>query len=205
MPKVSILMPTRERIELAKRSIASLGNHDLEILLAVDENDPQLYEYQKLEDVELFTTPHWGYTELHKYYNLLAKKSTGDWLMLWNDDGFMETENWFELVTAQDHTKRVVLNVFHEVNNLFPLISRPFYETIGHFSLNTHADSWVQQIGERSGTQVHIPGITIIHNKPEDKTGWGSTSAALETGAQFNSIEMQTLINADAEKIRRGL
>jgi len=206
--KVSILCPSRQRVELLKKSIESLGNGNFEILIAVDNDDPQVKEYRRVakgyKNRRLFVCKPHGYSELHEYFNLLASEAKGDWLMLWNDDATMETDGWVKVVSKQDHTKPLVLNIWHEVNNLFPLISRAWYEVIGHYSFNTHADSWVQQIGERSGTQVFIDGIKIIHNKPMDETGQASTHTAVnDSGPRFSSPQTQELINKDADTIRR--
>src|SRR5690606_13600849 len=152
---------------LARKSLDSLGTGDFEVLVYFDFDDPQRHEY-RLPNVRATEGARYGYDNLHKYYNVLAAQARGQWLMLWNDDAIMTTENWADIIHAPDHTIPQVLTVFHPVNNLFPIISRPFYETLGHFSLNTHADSWAQQVGERSGTQKYIEGVTIIHDKPED-------------------------------------
>jgi hypothetical protein len=54
-----------------------------------------------------------GYDSLHEYYNELASKATGDWLMLWNDDAVMETEGWDEkignaaAVKSSDRARRI--------------------------------------------------------------------------------------------------
>ena len=204
MAKSSLLTPSRNRYDLLVKSLASLGDHDFEFLVVTDPDEPD-ERYKSLSPPRIVAPKRWGYQELHKYYNLLARRATADWIMLWNDDAIMLTPDWFDLIVAQDASKPVVLTVFHPINNLFPVISRPFYDILGHFSLNTHADSWVQQVGERSGTQVYVPGIEILHNKPADDTGQQSNDVTLQTGAQFNSIETQTLINADASKVKGAL
>lgn len=203
---ISVLMPSRSRVELARKAIESLGKGDFEVLICIDYDDPQIEEYKKLCSpfVRLFMEPRHGYENLHKYYNRLSKEAKGDWLLLFNDDATMETENWTKMVDGFNPKEPVVLNIFHEIDNLFPLISRKFYEILGHYSLNTHADSWVQQVGERSGTQHYVEGYKIIHLKPTDETGQASTHTAVSnTGPQFSSPQMQQLINQDAETIKQ--
>lgn len=205
--KVSFLVPSRDRFSLLHKSLVSLGEHDFEFLVCIDDDEPQADLYEELakldKRVRLFVEPRHGYRALHEYCNRLARESKGDWLFSWNDDALMETPNWFEIITGYDHSKPVVLNPYHEVDNLFPVLSRTFYELIGHFSLQTHVDSWVQQIGERSGSQIYVPGIKITHIKPDDETGKISNEVAHRlTGPEFSSEPVQTLINQDAEKVR---
>lgn len=205
--KVSFLVPSRDRFSLLHKSLASLGEGDFEFLVCIDDDEPQADLYEELakldKRVRLFVEPRHSYRALHEYCNRLAREAKGDWLFSWNDDAIMETPDWLKIIASYDHTIPVVLNPYHEVNNLFPVLSRIFYEVIGHLSLQTHLDSWVQQIGERTGTQIYVPGIKIVHVKPDDETGRASNEVALhQTGPEFSSEAVQALINQDAEKIR---
>lgn len=205
--KITLLCPSRQRCDLLRKSIESLGRGNWEIIVRVDEDDPEVVQYRdmskEIKKMVLLVGPKHGYEQLHQYYNEASIKAKGDWLMLWNDDATMTTENWTDSFKEFDPKEPLVLNFYHEINNLFPAISRKFYEIIGHFSLQTHADSWVQQIGERSGTQRFISGVKIIHNKPTDETGQASTHTAVSyTGAQFGMPHFQDLINQDSDKIK---
>lgn len=195
---------------MLRGSIGSLGRGDFEVLVGIDKDDPQKERYLVMDWSKnvrffVFENPQ-GYGGLHEYYNELAREARGDWIMLWNDDAIMDTTNWINIFNDQDHTQPIVLSLYHEVNNLFPAISRTFHETIGHFSLQTHADSWVQQVGERSGTQRYVPGIKIVHIKPMDETGQASTQIAVnKTGPEFSSDRVQALINQDVTKIKERM
>ena len=159
---ISVLIPSRQRASMLKGSVKTWEHPLAEILVVIDKDDPEKYEYEQIPNIKLFKTDRHGYENLHKYYNFLAKKAKGDWLMLGNDDAYMLTTNW-AMEIQEDPTYPQVLNVWDEVDNLFPLISRAWYEATGHFSLNTHADSWVQQTAELIGKTKYIPGIEIKH------------------------------------------
>lgn len=208
-PKISVLVPTRDRVLEAQKAIESLGKHkDIEILMYVDLDDPQLDEYMELRNkyVKLWTGESYGYSQLHKYYNFLSRQSRGDWIMLWNDDAVMTTPDWKKKIIEFDSSRPHVLSIFHEIDNLFPVISRKYYEITGHFANQAHADSWVQQVAERSGCGTYIPGIKIIHVKPNDETGQQSSyTAASNTGAAFTLPDVQNQINKDAEKVKQWL
>jgi hypothetical protein len=198
--KVSVLMPSRGRPDLAKQSINSLGKGDFEVLIATDQDDETRNHLARYKTIS-FAQRH-GYGQLQIYYNTLSEKAKGDWLMLWNDDAIMETEGWVDKIAQFDHTKPMVLNPWGpETDNLFPVISRKWYEIVGHFSMNTHADSWVQQIGERLNLQVHVPGIKITHQGENlnDTTHQEVREVVRETSAKYRGMERERI--ADANKI----
>ena len=97
---ISVLVPSRERPELLARSLDSLGEGDLEVLVRVDEDDPRLEGYSRFPG--LIVGPRHGYRRLNHYYNELAERARGDWLLLWNDDSFMETPDWIDIVRSFD-------------------------------------------------------------------------------------------------------
>lgn len=203
--KVSWITPSRNREEMLRLSLASLGKGDYEVLVAVDEDDPQLELYKRLERADKYlklyiTEPH-GYQNLHEYYNLLASKAKGDWIGLWNDDTVMETDDWLEKISVHDHTTPQVLNPWNELDNLFPLISRAWYEAVGHFALNTHADSWVQQVADVDGRSVYVPGISIRHYGEElnDETHTRVRDVVRQTSEAYRRMGEQRLV--DARKI----
>jgi hypothetical protein len=138
---------------------------NVEILVAIDEDDPQAPRYLEIRNksITIYQMPRHGYQNLHEYYNFLAEASSGDWLMLGNDDATMLTDDWVSIIQKEDHKNPQVLNVWNEQDNLFPVISRAWYEAVGHFSRNTHADSWVQQTAELINRTKYVPGITIKH------------------------------------------
>lgn len=147
---------------MLKDSVKTWQHPLVEILVAVDKNDPELEQYGQIKGIKLFLSKQHGYENLHEYYNLLSKKAKGDWLMLGNDDAYMLTEDWATAIIG-DPTIPQVLNVWNEQDNLFPIISRAWYEATGHFSLNAHADSWVQQVAEMIDRTSYIDGIDIKH------------------------------------------
>jgi glycosyltransferase involved in cell wall biosynthesis len=207
---ISVLVPSRERPELLARSIASLGEGDIEVLVRVDDDDPRLDEYREFPG--LIVGPHHGYPGLHHYYNELAERARGDWLFLWNDDGIMETPNWIDIVRAFDG-KLVVLNPTTNHNNweidmnVFPIVPRKMVELMGHFSLSNHNDSWMEFVGRDAGIQVRVP-ISIHHDRA-DLTGNnddGVYSRRHLTNDHFKTDpEMVRLRARDVEAIREYL
>ena len=207
--KISVLVPSRKRADMLKESVKGWLHPDIEVLVAIDEDDPTAREYKDIPGIVIFVTQRHGYQNLYEYYNLLAKHAKGDWLMVGNDDGYMLTENWPDKIT-QDHTYPQVLNVWNEQDNLFPLISRAWYEATGHFAPNTHIDSWVQQTAELIGASTYVPGIKIKHLGEElsDETHQEVRSVVGQSSEAYRRMTEER--KEDARKIneyieRRGL
>lgn len=164
---VSILVPSRERPELLMESLRSLGDRDVEFLIRLDEDDPLLESYADIPHTII--GPGYGYSGLMSYYNELAARATGDWVMLWNDDCIMQTPDWVDVV-AQYQGKLAVLNPNTNHDNwkidmnVFPIIPRKIIELLGHMSLSIHVDSWLEFVGRAVGINVRVP-ITICHDR----------------------------------------
>lgn len=197
---ISVLIPSRQRAGLLKGSVKTWQHPLVEVLVAIDKDEPEMFEYEQIPNIRLFKTPRHGYENLHEYYNFLASKAKGDWLMLGNDDAFMQTVNW-AMEIQEDPTQPQVLNVWNEQDNLFPLISRAWYEATGHFSLNTHADSWVQQTAELIGKTKFIPGITIKHYGEEmhDETHQRARSVVGQSSEAYRRMDEER--KQDARKV----
>lgn len=199
--KISVLIPSRQRAAMLAEHAPSWKTKDTEVLVAVDEDDPELDLYKQILGIRLFVTPKHGYENLHEYYNFLCTQAKGNWLMLSNDDSFMITKDWVQKIAKFDHTIPQVLNPWDEVDNLFPLISRAWYEAVGYFALNTHADSWVQQVAEIDGRTTYVPGIDIKHYGEElnDATHTRVREVVRQTSEAYRRMGEQRL--DDARKI----
>lgn len=212
---ISVLVPSRERPEPLARSVASLGRGDLEVLVRIDDDDPLIDEYLRLPDrlagVEVIVGPRFGYAELHLYYNELAERARGDWLLIWNDDSLMQTADWLDQVHRWDG-KLVVLNPNTNHDNwkidmnVFPIFPRRLVELVGHLSLSPHNDSWLEFLGRDAGIMIRSP-IMILHDRA-DLTGNNddATYAARQLAqAEFHSEAMARARERDVGLIREHL
>jgi hypothetical protein len=208
---ITVLVPSRERPEPLARSIASLGADDLEVLVSVDEDDPRLDDYLCLPGIDVIVGPRHGYRALHHYYNELAARATGEWLLLWNDDCIMQTPDWREVVSGYDG-QMVVLNPNTNHDNwtidmnVFPIFPRRLVEVIGHVSLSRHNDTWIESIARDAGIMLRVP-IMITHDRA-DLTGNNddATYAAREIAKEeFRAPAMAALRERDTRRIRAYL
>lgn len=162
--RISVLIPTRGRAKLVHQSIQSLidrasNNHEIEYLLAIDNDDKETVVYFEKEMFASFNAQkiychvhameRYGYKNLHKYINFLATQSQGNWILVWNDDCIMQSQNWdleieqyngqFKLLKFQD-------NHNHHPFALFPVIPRAWLELFGQISPHAEFDAWLSHI-----------------------------------------------------------
>lgn len=184
---LSILLPTRGRREMLKRSVESLVNTAsipgrIELLLGIDEDDEGIQEYLKEEIAPLLMEKKvecranmfqpLGYENLHLYVNHLASTATGDWLVFWNDDGVMLSEGWDDVIAS--YTGQFKLLAFKDNHNghpysIFPILPRDWFTLMEHLSMNAQNDAWLSHIAYMLDIFERID-VEFLHDRA-DLTG----------------------------------
>jgi glycosyltransferase involved in cell wall biosynthesis len=175
--KISVLLPTRGRVEPLIKAIRSLldnfSNHNsIEILLRFDLDDLNTVETVKTliaydNRVQFFVGQPHGYRGAYIYINELSACARGEWLLLFNDDAIMETRDWDKEI--EKHNGKIVFLDTTIRKLWFPIIPRQVFLVLGHFSLATQCDSWICDIGEM--LKIIVPtSISILHDRA-DLTG----------------------------------
>lgn len=186
-PKISILLPTRKRTEAVVKSIGSLlasarNPGQIELLIAYDNDDEESREFfsttwfpfieQAGATSKVFETERFGYLRLYKYVNYLAEQATGDWIMFWNDDALMLTDNWDEEIVKNDGWFGLLRMPCVTMNHpfaLFPIIPRSWTEVFGRVSPVNHSDWWIYNVTVPAGRMRNIP-VEVYHDRA-DVTG----------------------------------
>jgi len=186
-PKIAILLPTRKRTAAVIKSINSLLANAkdpscIEILVAYDNDDDESREFfsdtwfpfleQCNTTSKVFETERFGYLRLYKYVNFLAEQATGDWIMFWNDDALMLTENWDEEIVKNDGYFGLLRMPCVTMNHpfaLFPIIPREWVELFGMVSPVNHSDWWIYNVTVPAGQMKNIP-VQVYHDRA-DVTG----------------------------------
>src|SRR3989344_1414551 len=177
-PKLSLLVPSRERAESLKFSLNSLGldRNNLEVLVWVDGDDAQLDLYRAIakenKRIRLFIKPRIGYLQYHLMMDFLAQQAVGEWQMLWNDDAYMEHVEWYDTFIEYASlnpplTEPVLLNIWGQgrPQHFFPVISKKYFEIVGHWSQMTICDTWIKHIACRTNIRRYVFGIKPRHRK----------------------------------------
>lgn len=186
-PKISILLPTRKRVETVIKSISSIlstasNPANIEILIAYDDDDEESKEFfsttwfpfveQSGATTKVFETERFGYLRLYRYVNFLGEQASGDWLMFWNDDALMLTDGWDEqILKNSDHwglLRMPCVNMDHPFA-LFPIIPRDWIDFFGKISPVNHSDWWIFHVTYHLNRIRNIP-VQVYHNRA-DVTG----------------------------------
>jgi glycosyltransferase involved in cell wall biosynthesis len=186
-PKISILLPTRKRTAAVIKSIGSLlanakDTSRIEILVAYDDDDEESREFfaetwfpfleQCQATSKVFETERFGYLRLYKYVNFLAEQASGDWIMFWNDDALMLTENWDEEIVNNNGYFGLLRMPCVTMNHpfaLFPIIPREWVDLFGMVSPVNHSDWWIYNVTVPAGQMKNIP-VNVYHDRA-DVTG----------------------------------
>jgi hypothetical protein len=223
--KISVLLPTRGRTDMLKRSLLSLFDlaqnpTDIELLLAFDTDDkesltwcqknifPEL-EQRGVDAIVVEFTPL-GYLRLHEYLNALAGLANGNWLMFWNDDAVMKTPGWDQRITEHDGKFLCLRMPTHNQHPyaIFPIVPRDWYYLLGHLSNHQLTDATISQISYIAGIVQNVD-IDVLHDR-FDITG-NNRDATFnnrpmlegrpEDPRDFNHVTFRNKRVADANKI----
>lgn len=186
-PKISIILPTRKRTDMLVKSLNSLlanakDTSQIEVLIAYDDDDEESREFFETQWADyigqceatshIFELPRYGYLNLFKYVNFLGEHATGDWVMFWNDDALMTTENWDEEIVKQAGYFGLIrmpcINMNHPFA-LFPIIPREWIDYFGCISVVNHSDWWIYQVCKPLDRVKDIP-VYVYHDRA-DVTG----------------------------------
>jgi hypothetical protein len=185
-------MPTRGRPEKLLRAIRSLTDRmsesptqQVEILLRIDDDDlPTLRAlecHQAPCPLYAYSGPRGGgYFDLHQHINMMARRAKGDWLMNFNDDAEMLTQNW-DLMFRDNITfdeGGVFFGVPDGIYLLMPdgwqkceffCVRREVFRVLGRLSAYTGVDDWLWTIFSFIGRYRHCK-LQVRHQNDEDRT-----------------------------------
>ena len=161
---ISVLLPTRGRTEVLRKSLKSLVEkatkpERIEILFGIDEDDTDTLDYIKdvisvdlkelgIESRASIFKPL-GYENLHIYVNTLAGNAQGEWLFFWNDDCLMVSEGWDEVIDQYNgQFKLLGPKDNHEGHPyaILPIVPKDWFILMGHLSQNAQNDAWLSHI-----------------------------------------------------------
>lgn len=227
--KISILCPSRGRPDIFQRMVNSAVNTGIghfEIFVYLDEDDPQRSAYPlTLVDKVLTGSSQ----RLGKIWNQLAHSSTGDLLMMANDDLVFMTREWDRLIIESLDKEAPSDDIFVAwVNDghrhwtsrcTFPIVSHRWFEILGYlapecFHFLWH-DTWVGDIGKKLDRTLPILDVLIEHRhfsfgkaKYDDtyrrhREGSNNTAKRNKDKLMFKQTDDER--QRDAEKLRQHM
>lgn len=180
----SFLLPTRGRPERLVQSIQSIHmrnadvkrwndvpNYEILFRVDVDDTPTRILVMDWVNDPFYHVTlgpRHRGYLDLHLMVNQLAARARGEFLVLWNDDALMVTENWDDVLKQHLSDPPRIYHPTSEgtTRNIFPIVRRSVYEAMGRFSESALNDFYVWTLAKRLGINTPI-AIDVKHDHPQ--------------------------------------
>ena len=176
--KVSVLVPTRRRIEYLKRMLKSyhetIANpYNSEFVFRVDSDD--------METAEFLATVGWpviigerkqGYKSLPGFYNEMVGQATGDIFVCGNDDMIFETADWPRLIIEEankypDGIFNIGVNTdLNDENYPFSIVSRQLVERLGRINDERllFSDIYLLDIARHFDRAIRLRTVTIRHD-----------------------------------------
>jgi len=210
----SILIPTRNRFDSLLKAINSIVNttKDLsrvEILIRFDEDDEssisRIKELPTDEiDINIIIGKRYKYEELHRYVNEMCEETKGEFIVWFNDDCIIQSNGWDDII-AEYIGKTICFypnNKKTGSGNIFPIISRKIYETLGHFSLSQQVDTWQAHVCNKAGLEIRRDDLVFIHNRKQSYVSDENRQSILnKTRRVWNKTKKKRL--EDVEKLKK--
>lgn len=183
---IAILLPTRGRDGMLERSIKSLFElaadpSRIQLMLAFDRDDTlgiqhftnhiQPWLDSREIDYHAMEFEPLGYIRLNEYVNTLAANSDANWLVFWNDDAVMETQDWdATIMSYQGQFKLLAFHTHHDhPYSIFPIVPRAWFDLLGYLSPHQISDAWLSQQAYILDIWQRIP-VDVLHDR-HDLTG----------------------------------
>jgi len=228
MSKVSILIPTRNRFEMFKKSISSLYDNcndvnNFEILVATDFDDSdttdQIKEFFKDKtNIKYFVYERQYYYGFHHYINDLSYNAEGEFLFLWGDDAVMKSQNWDSEILKYSNVFCMLSpkvdnmeSYWRDLGVLFPIVPKKWIDITGVFSLSPSCDSWADLLSKKLGIFTNIESVILTHERYDlvginnDENFNESREALNDSKYQHIDNSMLELIETHYEKIKKYL
>jgi len=167
---IAVLIPTRGRVNRLERCLNSFNKktknkEKIELIVKIDNDDLDtldfLKNYKSEIDLKIIVSEREdGYGSLHKFYNEMANASNAEYLYIYNDDIWMDTDGWEEIVQKYSGEHFVILahntyvqdgapkiqstgtNVFTPNYNGNPIFPRKILDICGYISDHQLVDHW---------------------------------------------------------------
>ena len=196
--KISVLIPTRRRVERLKALLASFeattdSDEDVELVFRVDSDDRETLGFLFEQEHHVVIGPrHEGYRSMPVFFNEMAAAAAGDVLMCGNDDMLFKTPYWPSMVLNEankypDGIFDLGVMTMNETHYPFSIVSRKAVEALG-FIWDPRifwGDIFLRDVMAWYGRCVMLPDVQVEH----DWAGNRPDQVFQETRASKSTIE----------------
>lgn len=187
--KISILVPSRERLNLKLTLISSIitsveNINDIEIVFGIDDDDPTKPIVEKIDRaipcVKIVNIQNNGkFIGINKIWNILAASTQAEIFGYIGDDMIFQTPGWDKMIKEEfnelncpkDNIKLVHCYDGHRTQDEISVnafVHRKYYEVMGYFCreefLINWSDQWMYQTFKAFNRVKYRPDIHIQHN-----------------------------------------
>ena len=176
--KVSVLVPTRKRLDRLGRFIDSFKStvrdpDSAELVFRCDKDDLDSVRYLSAYDWTVLVGPRLqGYRSLPSFYNDMAKVATGDVLACGNDDMLFQTRDWpARVLEAANRYPDGIFNLgvntgLNDDKFPFSIVSRKFNDVLGFINdvRLLFSDIFIRDVMESFSRNVRITNVTFFHD-----------------------------------------
>lgn len=171
---ISILIPTREKLEPLKKTLTSIiknssNVNNYEILIGVDNDDINTINFLGSidnENIRIFYFERQFYNNIHFYYNNLAENAKGELLWIFADDFEILTKNWDLYINKYKNMFNYIKvnNIQSNWDTLFsiiPIIPKKWFDLIERISDYSQVDGWCWAIARELNIAVYDSSIEV--------------------------------------------
>jgi hypothetical protein len=177
--KISVLVPTRKRVERLKAMIASFErtySGRAELIFRIDHDDQETRNFLQTIPWRLkggvYRGPrHGGYKSTQQFLQDALSLASGDVLMVGNDDMLFQTEAWDKLILNAanrfpDGIFNLGVNTLNATHYPFSVVSRKMVESIGgmYDPRIFWGDIYLRDIVAHFDRLLMLPDIHIAHD-----------------------------------------
>lgn len=185
----SILVPTRNRPDLLQNLINSITKttkdiNSIELLIAWDYDDKSMWQF-----IKTFSSLSWvrfygrvrGKNMAKDYHNWLYEKSTGEIIIVGNDDIEFQTTHWDEVILQGVENRKnadELIYINSNENNLgsgyvapwasFPILSRKTCQVLGYCMNPCYcgysADEFLWRVFTMAGREINMKSCIVIQH-----------------------------------------
>lgn len=207
---VSVLIPTRHRLERLQKVLDSFhqtvhGNADL--VFRVDDDDHASQEF--LSAYRVVVGPRLGgYQSMPAFINEMYRASTGDVLLVGNDDMIFRTDDWPTIVlnAANEYPDGLFdfgVKTHNEKNFVWSIVSRKAADALGHL---WHpgifwGDIYLRDLMAHFGRAIKLRTVHIEH----DWAGWNPDQVFHESDKEILRRDPTYWQGTHAQAVREGV
>lgn len=173
--RVSVLIPTRHRIERLETLLSSYRHtaspDDSELVFRVDDDDLDTQNFLCSAHNVVIGPRGKGYADMPKFFNELAAAASGDVLMCGNDDMVFQTVDWAERILEvangyPDGLFDIGVSTMNQDNFPFSIVSKRAVEKMG-FLWDPRifwGDIFLRDVMAWYGRALLLPGVRVDHD-----------------------------------------